>query len=452
MQVKKGINIIVIGSMITFATFSSFPLEQVYAEENVLIANSTKLSALEIVEFKLDQPFSSDIGEYTATVSNEMKTMNILLNTETEGAVVAINGEEVESNKQLAYSLETGENVFAISITNDSEVSSYSLTVVREQNDNSSLSNLTLSEGKINFSSAVKSYSVDVANAVRSLIVTPTTAVGTSTVNVNGTKVDSNKGVSINLPEGESKISIVVTAEDGSQTTYSVAITRKEETNNDTSTNESTSSTSKEQQTGFSAVSTSGTNSSRSSSSDLVNMTGSTITGSTSSSLKGESTGEDTSTTANLSALSVTSGTWNKSFDPDTYTYHIAVATDISSVTISAAAEYSGAKVEIEDGTSTTVSLPDQAKTAISIKVSNDNDRKTYVLVFDKDIEEDTTSDAITVAETTSEVELSETPTGLEPPSDIGGDRANKEMTATNQTTSESSNSFWNWVKSLFTF
>lgn len=451
MQVKKGINVIVIGSMITFSTVFSFPLEQVKAVENVTLANSTKLSALEITEFELDQTFSSDIGEYTATVSNELKTMNILLNTETEGAVIEINGEEVESNKQLAYSLETGGNLFKITVTNDSESSTYSLTVVREQNNNSSLSNLSLSEGKINFSSAVKNYSIDVANAVRSLIVTPITAVGTSTVNVNGTKVDSTKGVSINLPVGESKVSIVVTAEDGSQTTYFVAITRKEETNNDTSKNENTSSTSKEQQTEPNADSTSGTNSSRSSS-DLVDMTGSTITGSASSPSKGESTGEDTSTTANLSALSVTSGTWNKSFDPDTYTYHIAVATDVSSVIISAAAEYSGAEVEIEDGTSTTVSIPDQAKTAISIKVSNDNDRKTYVLVFDKDVEEDITSDTITATETTSEVELSEAPTVLEPPSNIGSDRANKEMTATNQTTSESSNSFWNWIKSLFTF
>jgi len=452
MQVKKGMNVIVMGSMITFTTLSSFPIEQVKAEENVTIANSTRLSALEIAEFELDQTFSSNIGEYTATVSNEMKTMNILLNTETEGAVIAINGEEVDSNKQLAYSLETGKNMFAISVTKDSEVSTYSLIVVREQNENSSLSNLTLSEGKVNFSSTVKHYSVDVGNAVRSLIVTPTTAVDTSTVHVNGTKVDPNKGVSINLPVGETKVSIVVTAEDGSQTTYFVAITRIEDTNNDTVTTENTSSsTSKKQQTGSNAVPTSGTNSSRSSS-DLANMTGSTITGSTSASSKGDSTLEETSTTANLSALNITSGTWNKSFDPDTYTYHIAVAADVSSVTISPTAEYSGAEIEIEGGTSTTISLPDQATTAISIKVSNDTDRKTYVLVFDKDVEEDTTSDTITATKTTSEVELSEAPTGLEPPSNNGSDRANKEMAVTNQTTSESSKSFWNWIKSFFTF
>ncbi|MFE4351755.1 cadherin-like beta sandwich domain-containing protein [Peribacillus butanolivorans] len=105
-----------------------------------------------------------------------------------------------------------------------------------------------------------------------------------------------------------------------------------------------------------------------------------------------------------LNALTVSKGTWNKSFDSDEHTYHIEVDKDITSVQIEAIASASGATIKYDGESSKTVTINNKAKTAISVTVSKDGARRTYVLVFDKDIdvdmdEEETVDDAKTEKE-----------------------------------------------------
>ncbi|WP_305855728.1 cadherin-like beta sandwich domain-containing protein, partial [Klebsiella pneumoniae] len=79
----------------------------------------------------------------------------------------------------------------------------------------------------------------------------------------------------------------------------------------------------------------------------------------------------------------------SKTFSSDVYTYHISLASDVSSLTISADAEESDADIFIEDeeiSDNSTVTIGDKPKTAISVIVENDGDRKTYVLIFEKDV------------------------------------------------------------------
>lgn len=454
MQIKKGIHVAIVGSMITFATFSASPIHHVSAEENVITENSARLSTLEIAEFELNQTFSADVTSYTATVTNDFQNMSLLLDTLVEGSLLEVNGEKVSSLEQLSYSLKTGENIFTISVTNGSEVTTYTLSIFRELNNNSQLSNLTLSSGKLTFSPTVTSYAIDVENSTSSITLKPETAVDTSSVTVNGVAVDTNAGYSTELPVGKTAISFLITAENGDQSTYTVTITRaaKTSSNSDNSTTDSTktnqdtdqtsTSTAKEQPTVTNLVASTQTGSSRSSS---------TVQTATTSSTGG--TQSETPTTANLSALSVSTGTWNKTFDSDTYTYHVAVGTDVSSVTIAATTDESEAEVEIEGGSSTTVSIPNQAKTAISVKVTNDDDQKTYVLVFDKTIEEDSTTETSTTTET-EEAEVSNV-TNSSNTQGMMSDKQrsqNKQTTDTSNETTESSNSFWDWIKSLFNF
>ena len=93
---------------------------------------------------------------------------------------------------------------------------------------NSTLSNLTTSQGAVSgFNSATTTYSMTVPNAVSSISVTPTLSdVVRSTMTVNGVAVNSGSpSAYINLV-GETDIYIVVTAEDTSTTQYTLKVTR----------------------------------------------------------------------------------------------------------------------------------------------------------------------------------------------------------------------------------
>ena len=90
------------------------------------------------------------------------------------------------------------------------------------------LSALTLSPTDISsFQSGTLTYSVDVANSVGSVTVTPTANQASATITVNGATVASGSGQAVRVDVGSNTITIVVTAEDGNATeSYTVTVTR----------------------------------------------------------------------------------------------------------------------------------------------------------------------------------------------------------------------------------
>ncbi len=90
------------------------------------------------------------------------------------------------------------------------------------------LSALTISEGTLPaFAAATTSYAVDVDNDVASVTLTPTTADTTAHVTVAGTAVTSaTASGAITLNVGANAIAIVVTAQNGTEKTYTVTIDR----------------------------------------------------------------------------------------------------------------------------------------------------------------------------------------------------------------------------------
>ena len=91
----------------------------------------------------------------------------------------------------------------------------------------SALADLALNAGTLNpvFSSGVTAYTATVAAG--SLTVTPTVTDAKSSVQVNGTAVTSGTpSGGISLSVGDNNISVMVTAEDGTQTSYTVTVTR----------------------------------------------------------------------------------------------------------------------------------------------------------------------------------------------------------------------------------
>jgi hypothetical protein len=97
------------------------------------------------------------------------------------------------------------------------------------KSSNANLSSLVVEVGGLTpaFSSATTAYTIDVRWSVMSTRVTVTTASNRARVTIDGTAVSSGIASNpINLNVGATPIAIVVTAEDGTQKTYTVTVTR----------------------------------------------------------------------------------------------------------------------------------------------------------------------------------------------------------------------------------
>jgi len=87
------------------------------------------------------------------------------------------------------------------------------------------LSSLEISGALFNFDPGTDTYTVDVPYDVTSVTVTPMASDTEAGITVNGETVVSGEEISIDLDdEGETTIEIVVTAEDGTQKTYTVTV------------------------------------------------------------------------------------------------------------------------------------------------------------------------------------------------------------------------------------
>lgn len=407
-SIGKGVSIVLVISMFGMGAPSLPSVYAYYGVDNntqVSVSNDQKapvnvLSKLEIEGTPFDQTFSPDLYQYTATVENNVQSITLLASSEDENAAITItvNGQTVEDpSKPLP--LQTGDNQIAIKVDDSvNTANTYNLTITRKKSSNNLLQDLQLSNGELSpkFDAAVTAYSVQVANDVNEMTVSPVAAENTASILVNDTPV-TDKGVPVQLSADKTEITIVVTAENGDKKTYSMEVTKASAVSAGSgSSNSSTgSSTSLKGSSGNnrpSNLSTAGfsQSSNRSAGSfSLRNTSSSQMQGS-----QQGGTAAQQPSKATLSTLSVSAGTWNKTFSKDTYTYHIAVDNETDSVTISTAATYSGTTVTIQDGTTNTISLGNQKKTIVPIVVTNGSERKTYILVIDKDVPDVTQTSA----------------------------------------------------------
>lgn len=244
---------------------------------------------------------------------------------------------------------------------------------MRAENGNNLLQSIILSKGQLspNFSSTGTDYKVVVPNDVPVITIKPTSVDTTSTIKVNETLVTKD-GAVVELPVGVSDIIIAVTAENGEKRIYTLHITRavaeiKTNTNANTNTNTNSNQNNKP-----------GLSQSTSQPNNRPNSTQPT-------SQQASSLTEEKTSKALLSSLSVSEGSWDSTFTSDEFTYHVTVSSDMDEVTLNPIAKSSNSEILIEGSTKETIKLEDDSKTIISIVVTNEDDRKTYVLVFDKE-------------------------------------------------------------------
>lgn len=352
---KRGLSLILIATMVGIGTVSYIP--PAFAEDTATVQENpaaNTLSKLEIAGGKLDKDFSAEINEYSATVENEIQSIYLLTESSNKDSIITINGQSITGGTASPFSLQTGKNKFLITVKdgNHSE-NTYTLTVTRKQNANNFLQTIKLSAGELSplFSAAVTDYTVQVPNDTAAITVSPTALKKTATVEVNGLLVRA-EGVTAKVPVGKSNILIVVTAENGVKKTYTIHVTRE-------------------------------TVSSYQAANPSPNKRNNSIQ---SASLKQTSGTVEKESKATLSSLTVSDGTWDSIFSKSEFTYHVAVSSNVKTITINPTANYSGSTFLMDGTSSKTIQLEDDGKTIISVAVSNgDDDRKTYVLVFDQE-------------------------------------------------------------------
>ena len=158
------------------------------------------------------------------------------------GATIKVNGTVVASGSASQnLPLVVGANNIPVKVTAQDGVTikTYTVVVTRAPSPNDYLSNLKPSAGALSptFSAGTVSYTASVVNGAASITITPTTAVPTSTVKVNGTTVASGTASApIALNVGSNPITTVVTAQDGTTNrTYTLTVTRAPSANDNLS-------------------------------------------------------------------------------------------------------------------------------------------------------------------------------------------------------------------------
>lgn len=423
---EKSLKVILVGSLVGMGTSIYMP-EARAAEGTSVIQEEEKtvnsLSKLEIEGIAMDQKFSEDVHEYSSAVGNDVEKITLLAASSNENAAIYVNGVKMTGGKVKDLPLQTGMNTFDITVSDgENETFAYTLNIEKLESDDNLLTSIGLSKGSFTFDSKVTAYHASVENEVQSITVTPTLSDSNAIVKVNG-KDATGAGVKVTLPIGKTTVMIIVTAENGDEKTYTLTITRataKETESKDAPQGseiqkEPSTETSKAQppsEKGIKSSLTSAESSKKGSKSSLTSAESSDnlkpssgasqvpktqqLESSSTQKLKtdsiekvasADSLGEEGNNAPVLNNLTVSTGVWNKSFESNEHTYHIKVDNDISSVQMDAVTNASGATIEYDGESSKHVKIKDKAKTAISVTISKDGERRTYVLVFEKDME-----------------------------------------------------------------
>ncbi|MFZ2279949.1 MAG: cadherin-like beta sandwich domain-containing protein, partial [Prosthecobacter sp.] len=194
------------------------------------ISTNANLTGLALNNGTLSPVFAGGTTSYTATVGYPVTSITLRPTLANAGASMTVNGLPVSPGSASApVSLSVGDNTLITVVTaqDGTTTQTYTVTVTRAApSTNARLASLTPSVGILSpaFDSSATSYTVTVPFGTTSMTLTPTVADSTSSVQVNGTHVNSGSASGpLAVDVGSNFFSVVVTAQDGVSTqTYSV--------------------------------------------------------------------------------------------------------------------------------------------------------------------------------------------------------------------------------------
>ena len=179
---------------------------------------SSKIESLEIKEGLISPTFMSDYEYYTVNIPNEYDKITPIIKLVDEDATYEIIG---NSNLQV------GNNEVQIKVTSsdNSEETTYYITVVRNVSTNNYLKNLTVSEGTLSpeFNKTTGYYEVEVENDVEKITLQATTESSTTSIRGIG---------EYTLNVGDNLIVIQTRSASGITRAYQVKVIRKAKENN----------------------------------------------------------------------------------------------------------------------------------------------------------------------------------------------------------------------------
>ena len=202
------------------------------------VSNNSNLAGLSLsTGIALSPVFSTSTTSYTAQVANNVSSITATPTAADSASTIIVNGQAVSSgavSQSINLAVGTGNTITIVVTAQDKTTTqTYTVAVTRlaagaSVSNNSNLAGLSLSLGSIllpAFALNATSYTAQVPDNISSIAITPTAASSTSTITVNGKAVSSGAASTINI-SSVNTITIVVTAQDGTTTKYTVSIAR----------------------------------------------------------------------------------------------------------------------------------------------------------------------------------------------------------------------------------
>ena len=184
----------------------------------------------------LTETFAADTTTYTASVAHSKDMITVSARTRRAAAVMSITPDDADSETDgHQVSLDVGENRITITVTAEDGTTTrtYTVTVSRGSTTGATLSGITLTVGGAavaldqSFSADTTTYTGTVAHGVTVITVSADASDRAANIAITPADADAETaGHQVSLDVGENRITITVTAEDGTTRVYRVTVVR----------------------------------------------------------------------------------------------------------------------------------------------------------------------------------------------------------------------------------
>ena len=197
------------------------------------LTGNNSLQNLAVSPGTLAPAFDPNFQVYTVSVANTIGSVTVTPTLSDLAGTMTVNGQAAISGQPRTISLNpAGQNtpITIVVTAQNGTPKSYLVSVSRGVSNNNNLQGLTVSSGTLSpaFRAGTVGYTVNVGSGATSVTVTPRVQDTTATMTVNGQATNSGQSRAITLlgPGSSTPVIIVVTAQNGTQRTYSISLIR----------------------------------------------------------------------------------------------------------------------------------------------------------------------------------------------------------------------------------